>query len=74
MDFNAIMNLRRAWDTFRANHPKFPEFLGALKSRGAVEGTEILISVTYPDGQNLKAGIKLKASDTELIEKLSGLF
>ena len=40
---------------------------------GRSEGTEVLISVTYPDGQNLKAGLKLKQSDIELLNSLGQL-
>lgn len=73
MDFNSLLTLKQAWDTFRHNHPKFPDFLKAVKKRGITEGTEVLISVTYPDGQNLKAGLKLKQSDIELLDSLGQL-
>ena len=73
MDFNSLLALKQAWDTFRHNHPKFPDFLRAVKKRGITEGTEVLISVTYPDGQNLKAGLKLKQSDIELLDSLGQL-
>ena len=73
MDFNSLLVLKQAWDTFRHNHPKFPDFLKAVKKRGITEGTEVLISVPYPDGQNLKAGLKLKQSDIELLESLGQL-
>ncbi len=73
MDFNSLLVLKQAWDTFRHNHPKFPDFLKAVKKRGITEGTEILICVTYPDGQNLKAGLKLKQSDIELLDSLGQL-
>ena len=73
MDFNSLLNAKQAWDAFRANHPKFPEFLKAVKDRGACEGTEVFISVTYPDGQQIKAGVRLKQSDIELINNLGNL-
>ena len=73
MDFNSLLVLKQAWDAFRHNHPKFPDFLKAVKKRGICEGTEILICVTYPDGQNLKAGLKLKQSDLELLDSLGQL-
>ena len=73
MDFNSLLMMKQAWGTFRNNHPKFPDFLKAVKKRGISEGTEILICVTYPDGQNLKAGLKLKQSDIELLDSLGQL-
>lgn len=73
MDFNSLLMMKQAWGTFRNNHPKFPDFLKAVKKRCISEGTEVLISVTYPDGQNLKAGLKLKQSDIELLDSLGQL-
>lgn len=71
MDINALLTLKKSWRTFCDNHPKFPDFLRALKSRGAVEGAELEIKVKYPDGQTLRAGIKLKDSDVALINTLA---
>ena len=73
MDFNSLLMMKQAWGTFRNNHPKVPEFLRTVKKRGISEGTEVLISVTYPDGQNFKAGLKLKQSDLELLDSLGQL-
>ena len=72
MDIGSLMKLKQMWSSFCANHPKFPDFLKAVKAKGVVEGTEVTFTVTYPDGQNLRAGLKLKQSDVELIEKLIG--
>ncbi len=70
MDISTLLQLRGMWKSFCVNHPKFPDFLRAVKSRGAVEGQEIAFSVTYPDGQTLKAGIRLKGSDVELVSSV----
>ena len=70
MDFNSLLVLKQAWGTVRHNHPKFPDFLRAVKAKGAVPGAEITITVSYPDGEALKAGLKLKESDAELINNL----
>ena len=72
MDIGSLMKLKQMWSSFCANHPKFPDFLKAVKAKGVVEGTEVTFTVTYPDGQNLRAGLKLRQSDVELIEKLIG--
>lgn len=73
MDFGKLLTIKQSWDTFCGNHPRFPAFLNAVKNKGAVEGTEVLITVTYPDGQTMKAGLKLHASDIELYNSLSQL-
>lgn len=67
MDINSLLTLKQAWNTFCRNHPRFPGFIDAVKQRGLPEGTELTVTVTYPDGQNLKAGLKLKDTDAELI-------
>ena len=73
MDLGSILTLKQSWSKFCANHPKFPEFLLAVKNKGLTENTELGFTVTYPDGQTLKAGVKLKASDAETFEKLMTL-
>ena len=70
MDINSLLSLRQAWHSFRQNHPKFPDFLRAVKAKGAVPGAEITIAVSYPDGEALKAGRKLKESGAERINNL----
>lgn len=71
MDINSLFSLKQAWSSFCLNHPKFPFFLKAVKDRGAVAGAELSIVVSYPDGQTLKAGLRLKESDAALINNLS---
>lgn len=73
MELNALLTLKQSWRTFCTNHPQFPGFLKALKNKGAVEGAEMEISVKYPDGQTLRAGIKLKATDVSLINTVTGM-
>jgi len=73
MNFDALLKAKRARDTFVANHPKFPAFVRAVREHGVPEGTDILISVTYPDGQNMRAGIHVKPEDLELLQLLSSV-
>lgn len=70
MDIGTLFTLKQSWSKFCANHPKFPQFLLAVKNRGFTENTELSFVVTYPDGQNMKAGVRLKQSDVEMFEKL----
>ena len=70
MDIKSIFTLKQSWSSFASNHPKFLEFVQAVKRKGFTEDTEISITVAYPDGQELKAGLRLKKSDAEMIEKV----
>ncbi len=73
MDIGALFALKQAWSKFCSNHPKFPEFLLAVRNKGIKAGTEYTFTVTCPDGQTLRAGIRLKESDVEIIEKVFGI-
>ena len=73
MDIGALLTLKQSWSKFCSNHPRFPDFLRAVKDRGIMEGTEIKISVTYPDGQTMNAGLKLKRSDLDLLNTVSSV-
>ncbi len=72
-DISMLMKGKQAWETFKSNHPKFPEFLNYVKTKGLSEGTEVTINVTYPDGQNVKSTIKVKQSDLDLLNMFGGL-
>lgn len=74
IDFSALQKGKQSWDTFKRNHPKFPEFLKYITNKGVTEGTNIEITVTYPDGQNVKSNVKLKAQDVEIFNSMKGLW
>ena len=73
MNFDALLKLKTSWNTFCANHPKFPDFVRAVKNKGICEGAQIDICITYPDGSTLRSGIRVKESDAELLHTLGGL-
>ena len=73
MDFNSLLRLKSAWDSFTANHPKFPAFLQAVKAKGLTENMTIDITVTYPDGNTLRSGLKVKESDIALLNSLADM-
>lgn len=68
-----LMKLKKAWDTFTLNHPKFPKFIEAVQSKGLQEGTVIEITVTTPTGETLSSNVKLTASDMELFSELKDM-
>lgn len=73
MNFDALVKGKKAWDQFAAAHPQFPAFFQEVKRRGVPEGAMIDIAVRYPDGTDLKAGLKVRASDLELLKMLREL-
>ena len=65
-----IFQLKKAWDTFQQNHPKFPLFLTAVSNEGIKEDTVISIDITTPEGKSYSSNLKVTSSDLELIETL----
>ena len=68
-----ILKLKKAWETFTANHPKFPLFINAMAKEGIKEDTIISIDVTTPEGKSYSSNLKVTASDLELLETLKGI-
>ena len=68
-----LLKGKQAWEAFCRNHPQFPAFLQDVKTKGIMEGTDITISVVYPDGQMKKAGLHIKPADLELLQMLQDL-
>ena len=54
---------------FKANHPKFPQF---IKAAGMIadEGTVIDMAVTTSEGKKIVANIKLTAEDLRILEEI----
>ena len=71
--FDMLLKGKQAWESFCQNHPQFPAFLQDVKAKGMPEGTDITITVTYPDGQAKKAGLHVKPADLELLAMLREL-
>ena len=73
MDIGAFMKLKKGWEVFSANHPKFPNFVAAMKGRGIHEGDVVAISIIGPDGNKVETNIKVTESDMILFENLRDL-
>lgn len=69
----SIMKIMNAKNKFTENHPKFSAFLGAVFSRGIVEGTVIEITVTRPGEEPITTNMKVRQSDLDLINELKDL-
>ena len=69
----ALFKVKKSWDTFCGNHPRFPAFLQAVQNAGIKEGTIIEVTVTTPEGKALTTNVKITASDMQAFEDLKGL-
>lgn len=69
----ALTKVKKSWDTFCGNHPRFPAFLQAVRSAGIKEGTIIEVTVTTPEGRNMTTNLRITASDMQAFEDLKGL-
>jgi hypothetical protein len=72
MNIQAMMQMKKAWDTFTANHPKFPGFLKA--AQGTLrEGTILEFKITTAEGKTIESNLKLTVSDMALMETLKSI-
>ena len=69
----ALFKLKAIQDTFIKNHPKFPNFLQAVKRKGIQAGDIISITIETPDGEKLESNIKVQSSDVEAFNQLMEL-
>lgn len=69
----ALMKLKKSWETFVANHPKFPAFMQAASQGMIGEDSIIEVSITSPDGRKISTNIKVTQSDMELFEGLKNM-
>lgn len=75
MGFNpaALFKVKKSWETFCRNHPRFPAFMQAVQGAGITEGTIIEVSVTTADGKKMTTNVRLTASDMQAFDDLKGL-
>lgn len=69
----SMFKIKKSWDTFTANHPRFPAFLSAASQGMMQEGTIIDVEITAPDGRKIATNVKLTESDLELFRDLGGM-
>ena len=72
-NIQTIVKLRSAWHSFRDNHPNLQPFLKEVLKKGIKEDVQFEIIAHYPDGSELKSGIRVKQSDVELFETLQNI-
>ena len=66
----ALLKMKKAWDTFSGNHPRFPAFLQAVQNTGIREGTIIEVTITTPEGKSMTTNQGLLLSLSPLRLKL----
>ena len=69
----ALLKVKKSWETFCRNHPRFPAFMQAVQAAGIQEGTIIEVSVTTPAGKTMTTNVRLTASDMQAFNDLKGL-
>ncbi|MBQ3391687.1 MAG: hypothetical protein IJG56_04760 [Clostridia bacterium] len=70
MELNTLLKIGQAWSAFQRRHPQAPALIKTLAHREIPVGTEVRVSVTFPDGEIAKAGVRIKPEDLELIRLL----
>lgn len=65
-----LMKLKKGWDTFVSNHPKFPAFMQAASQGMIVEDSVVEITITDPEGKSITTNLKITQSDLEMFESL----
>ena len=69
----ALLKMKKSWDTFTGNHPRFPAFLQAVQNTGIKEGTIIEVTITTPEGKSMTTNVRIQASDLQAFEDIKGL-
>lgn len=68
-----LLKLKKSWETFTYNHPKFPMFLKAVQRKGLEDGTVMEINITSPQGDKMTTNIKLNSIDIDLIKEITNI-
>lgn len=75
MAFNPmqLLKLKDSLNDFRARHPGFTGFLGAVQGEGVPEGSVLDMKIKQPDGRTMATNFRVSQEDLELIRMLSEL-
>ena len=70
----SFLQLRPAWEQFKANHPKLLSFVSAASKNSFLdEGSLIEITVTNSTGKTMSANVRVKQTDLEFLNSLKQL-
>lgn len=65
-----LLGLKKDFDKFKSNHPRFFQFVTAVAQAGLKEGTILECKVVTPEGREMQTNIKITVDDLELLQKL----
>lgn len=69
-----LMKIMGIWNSFKANHPKFPKFMAAAAQPGVITANTILeMKITTADGRTLETNMKITESDMDLFQQLKNI-
>ncbi len=66
-----LFKIKKMWSDFTAAHPKVLPFFKEVGSGYLGEGTIIDITVTDPNGRNIRCNMVVRESDMELMKSIS---
>lgn len=69
-----LFKIKSFWERFAVNHPKFVNFIAALRSNYIKEGTIIEINVKTEDGKTICSNIRLNKDDIDMFAEISEMF
>ena len=69
-----FLQLKPAWNRFKANHPKIVPFArAAARDSFLDEGSVIELSITNSSGQKIASNLRVKKDDLEFLRQLREL-
>ena len=70
-----LLQLKSAWDTFKANHHKLISFAKTVSKENFLdEGSLIELTVTNSSGEAKTANIRVKREDMEFLRRIQEMF
>ncbi len=73
MDISALFRIKDHLKVFKGNHPGFVPEMKKVFDKGFTEDQELAIAVRYPDGTEIKAGIRIKETDLPFLYTVKDL-
>ena len=70
MNIGALFNIKKDLNAFKSNHPKLVPEVKKVLSKGFCEDQEIAVAIRYPDGTEVKTGIRLQETDLPFFETI----
>ena len=70
-----LLQLKSAWDTFKANHPKLISFAKTVSKENFLDEASLIeLTVTNSSGAAKTANIRVKREDMEFLRRIQEMF